>query len=118
MGGSSGELQDPTNIPVNRATTCGMEVRTEKSKIMTNSTNNISADIGMNGQMSEEMTSFEYLEATLCTDCTCSELVCIRIASAMAAMAILNRIWRYNTISFASTLKLYKSLVTSILLSG
>ena len=33
-------------------------------------------------------------------------------------MARLNRIWRYNIISFASKLKLYKSLVTSILLCG
>ena len=31
-------------------------------------------------------------------------------------MARLNRIWHYNTISFASKFKLYKSLVTSILL--
>ena len=34
----------------------------------------------------------------------------------MAAMARLNRIWRCNIISFASKFKLYKSLVTSILL--
>ena len=36
----------------------------------------------------------------------------------MSAVARLNRIWRCNTISFASKLKLYKSLVTSILLCG
>ena len=48
----------------------------EKSKIMTNSTNNISADISMNGQKLEEVTSFKYLGATLCKDGTCSaELV-------------------------------------------
>ena len=34
----------------------GMEVGTEKSKIMTNSTNNISADISMNGKKLEEVT--------------------------------------------------------------
>ena len=33
-----------------------MEVSTEKSKIMTNSTNNIRAEIVMNGQMLEEGT--------------------------------------------------------------
>ena len=32
-----------------------MEVTTEKRKIMTNSTNNISADISMNGQKLEEV---------------------------------------------------------------
>ena len=43
---------------------------------------------------------------------------CFRIASVMAAMARLSRIWRNNTISFASKFKLYKSLVTFILLCG
>ena len=64
-----------------------MEVSAEKSKIMTNSTNNISADIRMNGQKLEEGTSFRYLGATLCKDGTCSAEVRIRIAPAMAAMA-------------------------------
>ena len=66
-----------------------MEVSTEKSKVMTSSTNNISAAISMNGQMLEEVTSFQYLGATLCKDGTCSAEVRIRVASAMAR---LNRI--------------------------
>ena len=45
MGGSIGEIQDLTNRPVNRVTAYAMEVNTEMSKIMTESTNNISADI-------------------------------------------------------------------------
>ena len=40
----------------------GVEVSTERTKIMTNSTNNIWADISMNGQKLEEMTSFKYPE--------------------------------------------------------
>ena len=36
----------------------------------------------------------------------------------MAAMAGLNRIWQNNTISFANKFKLYKSLVTPIVLYG
>ena len=71
----------------------------------------------MNGQMLEEVTGLKYLGATLCKDGICSAEI-IRIASAMAAMARLNRIWRCNTISFASKFKLYKTLVTSILLYG
>ena len=50
MGGSNGKLQDLTSRLVDRATACGMEVSTEKSKIRANFTDNISADIGMNGQ--------------------------------------------------------------------
>ena len=36
----------------------------------------------------------------------------------MAATARLNRIWRCKSISLASKFKLYKSLVTSVLLHG
>ena len=72
----------------------------------------------MNGQKLEEVTSFKYLGATLCKDGTCSVEVRIRIASAMAAMARLKRIWQCNTISFASKLKLYSTLANSILLYG
>ena len=82
---------------------------------MTNRTKNISVNISMNGQMLG-VTSFEYLGATLCKAGTCSAEVRIRIASAMAAMARLNRIWRCNAISFASKFQLY--IVTSILLYG
>ena len=96
----------------------GMEVSTENSKIITNSMSNISADISMNGQKLEEPTSFKYLGATLCKNGTCSVEVRIRIASAMAAMVKLNRIWRSNTISFVSKVKMTKCLVTSILLYG
>ena len=92
-----------------------MEVSTEKSKIMTNSMNNISADISMNGQKLEEMTSFKCLAATLCKDGTCSAEVRIRIASAMVRQ---NRIWRCNTIGVTTTFKLYQSLAISILLYG
>ena len=118
MGGSNGELQDLTNRLVDRATANGMEVSTEKNKIMTNSTSNISADISMNGQNFEEVTSFKYLGATLYKDGTRSAEVRIRIASPVAVIARLNRTGRCNIISFASKFKFYKSFVTSIILYG
>ena len=93
-------------------------MKRKSAQIMTNSTNNISADISMNGQMSEEVTSYKYLGATLCKDGTCFAEIRMRIVSATAAMARLNRIWRCNSISFTSQFKLYKSLVTFILLYG
>ena len=84
MGDSNGELQDLTNRLVNTATAYGMEVSRERRKFMTNNTNSISADISLNGQKSQEVTSFKYLRATLCKDGTCSAEMHIRIASAMA----------------------------------
>ena len=72
----------------------------------------------MNSQKLECVTSFKYLGAALCKDGTCSSEVHIRIASAMAATARLNKMWHCNTISFASKFRLYKALVTSFLLYG
>ena len=85
---------------------------------MTKSTNNISADISTNGRKFEKVTTFNYLGATLCKDGTCSAEIRIRIASAMAAVARLNRIRQRNTISFASKFMLYESLITFILPYG
>ena len=81
---------------------------------MTNSTNNISADITINGQKLE-VTTFKCLGATLCKVGNCSAEVRIRIASAKAKV---NRSSQCNIISFAGKFKLYTSLVTSILLYG
>ena len=44
-----------------------MEVSMEKSKIMTNSTNNTCATISMNSQKLEEVINFKYLGTTLCS---------------------------------------------------
>ena len=115
MDESHGELQDHINRLVDRTMAYGVEVSTEKSKIMTNSINNIGAGISMNSQKLEEVTSFKYLGATLCKHGPCSAEIHIRIASAMAR---LNRIWQCNTITFTSKFKLYKYLVISILLYG
>ena len=71
-GGSNAELQDLTNRLVDRARAYGMEVSTEKSKIMTNNTNNISADISMSVQKLEEVTCFEHL----CKDGSSSTFTC------------------------------------------
>lgn len=65
MGGISSERQELTNRLEERARAYRMEVSTDKLKIMVNSTTNTSADITMNGEKLEEVTSFKYLGATL-----------------------------------------------------
>ena len=69
------------------------------------SMNNINANISINDQKLEEVTSFQYLGTTLCKDGTCSAELSIRVDSAMVR---LNRIWLCKTIGFASKFKLYK----------
>ena len=76
-----------------------MEVSTEKSKIMTDSTN-IHEDISMKSQKLEVVTSFKYLGAVLCKDGTSSAEISIRIASVTAATVRLSRLWWCITIGF------------------
>ena len=57
-----------------------MEVGAETCKIMANSLNNIGANISTNGKKLEEVTTFKYLGATLCSEGTCSAEFRIKIA--------------------------------------
>ena len=92
MGGSNNELQDLTNKLERSTSAYGMEVSTEKSKVMVNSRSNTTADITMNDELLEVVTTFKYLGATLSNDGTCAAEIHIRIATATAAMAKLNRV--------------------------
>ncbi|KAH3859340.1 hypothetical protein DPMN_102059 [Dreissena polymorpha] len=57
---SRSELQDLTNRLCETARAYGIEVSTEKSKIMVNSTTKTSVDITIYGEKLEEVTSFNY----------------------------------------------------------
>ena len=110
MGGSKGELQDLTNRFVYRTRAYGMEsAHTNKEQAHDQQHYHEWPEV-------EEVSRVRYQGATPCKDGTCSaEWNCTRIASAMTAMARLNRIWQSNTISFTSKFRLYMSLATAIL---
>ena len=96
-GGGDLKRQDFLKRLVDKAMVYGIEVGEEKKKIVTNSANTVSADISMNGHKLEVSST--------------RDRACTRIASAMAAMAPVTRIWRSNTTSFASKFEQYKSQV-------
>ncbi|KAI8486085.1 hypothetical protein Bbelb_361850 [Branchiostoma belcheri] len=122
LGGSNAELQSLTDKLNQSAGSFRMEVSTEKSKVMVNSSTStrdeMYSTIFMNGEELETVDSFTYLGGTLTKDGTSKVEVHRRIALATAAMARLTRIWKSKNISFAVKYKLYKSLVVSILLYG
>ena len=118
MAGSNAELQELTNRLTDRAGAYGMEVSTEKSKVLVNSTTGSTAQIFMNGEELEEVDSFKYLGATLTKDGRSTTEIKARLAMATAAMAKLIKFWRSNSLSFQTKLRLFKSLVMSILLYG
>ena len=117
MGGSNKELQNLTERLATSAGNYGMEISTEKSKVMVNSRQKLKANITMNGQRLEEVTSFKYLGATLTQDGSSSAEIRIRIATATTALVKLQRMWK-SSMSFQAKHKLYRSLVLSIFLYG
>ena len=93
MGGSNTELQDLTSRLSNAAAAYGMEISTEKSKVLVNSTSNTTAKIYMNGQQLEEVDAFKYLGATLTKDGRSTTEIKTRLAMATSAMAKLKKLW-------------------------
>ena len=118
MGGSNDELQELTDRLSNSAREYGMEISSEKSKVMVNSGENTTVQISMNGQQLEEVMAFKYLGATLTKDGRSTAEIKIRLAIATASMAKLNKIWSSKDLSFATKIKLHKTVVLSTLLYG
>ena len=118
MGGTSQELQDLTDRLTTSSSAYGMEVSSEKSKVMANSASGTQAIIHMNGHQLEEVDAFKYLGSTFTKDGRSSADIKTRIGIATSAMARLDNIWKSRDISFQTKVKLYKSLVLSILLYG
>ena len=59
MGGNNDELQELTDRLSNNAGGYGMEISSEKSKVMVNSGDNTTVQISMNGQQLEEVMAFK-----------------------------------------------------------
>lgn len=83
------------NKLVEMAGAYGIELNTEESKVMGNSTSNTIASVAMNWKLPEEMSrSSQYLGPTLSNDDICNEVICTQIVTATAAMARVERIWK------------------------
>ena len=116
MGGNNDELQELTDRLSNIVREYGMEISSEKSKVMVYSGHNTTVQISMNGQQLEEVMAFKYLRTTLTEDGRSTAEIKIRLAIATASMAKLNKIWSSKDVSFSTKKKLYKTLVLSTLL--
>ena len=77
----------------------GMEISAEMTKLMTNNTSGINAEIKVNGEKLETVTSFKNLGSVI-TDEDSEPEILSRIAQATAALTRLKQVW--NDRSFLS----------------
>ena len=119
IAGNHNELQELTQRLEKAAGAFGMEVSTEKSKIMvTSKTPTQHPAIKMNNSCLEEVKTFKYLGSTVSSDGKSLSDIKSRIALATAALSNLAVLWSNRRISFRVKFKLYNSLVLSVLLYG
>ena len=90
-----------------------MEISAEKTKLMTNNTGGIKAEINVNGQKLETVTSFKYLGSVI-TDEGSKPDILSRIAQTTAALTRLKPVWNDMSISLSSKIQLMRSFVTAI----
>ena len=63
----------------------GMEIHTEKTKLMTNNTSGVNTEIKVNGQKLETVTSFKYQDSIITNEGSKPEILS-RIAQTTAAL--------------------------------
>ena len=118
IAGTEEELQELTTTLERRARCYGMEISAEKSKIVANSSTAPRAAILMNGEHLEEEKSFKYLGSIISSEGDSTEEIRTRINLATSAIARLKKIWSNNNIKTATKIRLYTSLVVSVLTYG
>ena len=118
LGGSEEELQQLTERLEKTAAGYGMEISSDKSKILVNSIMpRPSANIWISdGKRWKKSTSSNRYTQT--KDGTPIKEGKIRLAPAHSVVTRLSILWKNNAISFPTKIKLCKSLVLSILLYG
>ena len=117
--GTNTEFQDMTNQLSKCARRYGMEISSEKSKVMVNSNDSSRhADITLNDNKLEEVNKLCYLGTTLLKDGSCETDIRIRLDLATSAMIRLYVIWNSRHIHCKLKYNVYSSLILSILTYG
>lgn len=100
----------------------GMRISKEKTKLMTfgasAATTAAWSPICIDGSPLEVVDAYKYLGSWFSESCTLDKELSVRIGKAIAAAVRLRNIWRSRSIGLATKIKIYKSLVLTILLHG
>ena len=117
IAGFESELQTITDILEQISTTYNLEINHDKCKIIVNG-EGPTPMIYMYNKQIENVEYFRYLGAMLTNSGNSKNEIRIRLATAVSALAKLEKIWLSGEIEFKFKFRLYNSLVLSTLLYG
>ena len=115
LAGQEQKLVKLVNRLEEASTAYGIQIRAEKTQLMTNNTNGISTDITIYNKKLETVRSFKYLGAIVSDEGSKPEVLS-RIAHTTAAVTKLQVIWNNKNIAISSKIRLMRSLAMSIFL--
>ena len=111
------EMQRLTDKLSSDAAKIGLRINCSKSEIMKKFQPD-AAPISVDGVDLKEVEKFTYLGCSIASDGDIRNEINIRIGKAGAAFRNMSKVWNNGTISLKTKIKLYDSIVTSILLYG
>ena len=117
LGENFEEMQQLTDQLASDAAKIGLKINCNKSEIM-KKFQPVSAPISVDGVNLKEAEQFTYLGCSITNDGDIRNEINIRIGKAGAAFRNMSKVWSNGTISLRTKIRLYDSIITSILLYG
>ena len=112
------EMKQMTQLVVEEASKVGLMINTRKTEIMKIRCIVDSQHVTIDGTDLKEVEKFTYLGCEIRKDGDVRNEVGIRIGKAGATFRTLNKVWDAHNISLTTKLKLFNSIVISVLLYG
>ncbi|XP_062589437.1 uncharacterized protein LOC134251087 [Saccostrea cucullata] len=109
------ELTSLVNRLDQAASSYGIEISAEKTKLMANNTQGITSKVNVSGTCLETVKSFKYLGSIISDEGSKAEIIA-RIAQTTAVLAKLQTIWRDRNITLRPKIQLMCSLAMSVFL--
>ena len=111
------DIQTKTSSLNEIASTIGLRVNRQKTKIMRNN-KTINTPVTIDEEEIEDVKEFTYLGSKMTTNGDCDLEINSRISKAKQAFALLRPIWRTSSLGLQTKIRIFKSNVLSVLLYG
>jgi len=112
------QLQELTDRVDDSSKRLGLKINVQKTKTMTIGKQHEDLEVTLENKALEQVTEFVYLGGLITEDGRCTKDIKRRIGLACAMFGKLNKIWKGNSISTRTKMKLYGAFVIPVLLYG